>query len=306
MPFTARDLLLGFGLPALIAWLTIALAAAMRFGERRFLAASLGSVAGYLAGYWSLDLGPYVPQVERDWLAYAPAFGAVAGLGLLLADRSKLAAAGTSLLAIAAIAWLLSPTWKSLTTPRVARAALWAIYAAGLAGCSMATVPRRQSSRPFPTDERKSGEAAWARPWGESLWCGMAALTLGAAAGLLALSGSLRFGQIAACLGATYLGAAVAIAPGRRGWDFRAFAALYAVAIAAFMLTGQMNSFSPIPRFCYYLLPIAPAASGAIWRAMASSNVPSRAAVSLLAGGAVLAVALGIAVAMQPPPDPEW
>ena len=72
MPFSLTDLLYGIVVPALLAGITIAVL--HRFGPGEIFkrsAATVALVAGFLAGYGLLGLGPWQPAAHWHWLPWA-------------------------------------------------------------------------------------------------------------------------------------------------------------------------------------------------------------------------------------------
>lgn len=238
MPFSAMDVLLGFVLPAL--WAGGVFALLSRFSPDGFcarFAPSVAFVGGFLLGYFSLKLGPLVPESHWHWLPYVMLLPLVVGpvsvaTGVTLLERLLLYA-----LASVIAFWCLVPVRESLEP---SRAALLLVSAGAvvLLACLLEPLSRKFSG---------------------SFFALILFLTLTFAAVLLAFSGSLRFAQIAgagagALAGVTGVCRLVPKADSLSGLSIGFVLFLWGI-----LLVGRVNSFSNVPLASYLLIPLAPA-----------------------------------------------
>jgi hypothetical protein len=79
-----------------------------------------------------------------------------------------------------------------------------------------------------------------------------------AAAVVLALSGSLRFAQIALAMAAALFGIVIVAAVRRDESQLTGIALLFSVASVGCLLIGRVNSFSNVPLASYLMIPAAP------------------------------------------------
>lgn len=302
MPLSPRDILVGIIAPALGAMIMFWLGSALsRRPAWRGGLAALAAAVGIGLGCWSLGTSPLVPKFDRDWLPYAAIFALVPGW-VFGQRRSLLALRWLSLLAcIGIVAWLMVPTWETLSPPRTIHIWVWSLWV--LAMCvgydciagRLAELPRDEPVGEPPTAAASTTRLAWSEP--QFIWLGSMIGTLLLASALLALSGSLRFGQSTAVAMAAYAGLWIGILVLGRQVMLRGAAWVFAVFIAAALLTGKVNSFSSIPTASYMLLPLAPLACG--FSLTRTGSVSRRLVIPIGLAVLVAGAALGLAVAAE-------
>lgn len=240
MPFTATDILLGFGVPVLVAavlaWLIVRLAPADVGGR---YAAPVALAAGTAAGFWLLKLGPAAPESHWHWLPWCVLAGAATGpvgraSGATLLDRLLL----FGLVATISMWWLV-PDWEELDPAREMQLA---------AGAGVVTL------------SALALDALTARLTGPLLPLTLV-INLGCGAAVLALSGSLRFAQIVGAGVGALCGLSLFALFDRSRLALLGGALPYAVLAGGAMLVGRVNSYSEVPLASYLLIPLAPAAA---------------------------------------------
>jgi hypothetical protein len=237
MPFSATDVLLGFVLPAVFAGGMFAvLSRSSREGLAGRFAPSVAFICGFVLGYFCLKLGSPVPNRHWHWLPYVLLVPLVLGpvsaaSGITLVERVLLYAL------VSAIAFgFLVPTWDNLEPSRLTQ---W-IFSAGmvvLLACLL---------EPLSMKFRGS----------------LLALALFIAtvfgAGVLFLSGSLRFAQIAGAGAGALLGLSAACRFDGEAVPIRGLAIAWVLFAWGILLVGRTDSFSDVPLASYLLIPVSP------------------------------------------------
>jgi hypothetical protein len=237
VPFSITDLLFGIVVPALVAGTVLFLVT--RFAALEVLkrsAAAVALAAGFLAGYGLLGLGPWKPQSHWHWLPYnlllslvaLPLVGRVSGRWIIQGLLSLLVAG--------AAAWVLVPTWPDLAPPRTIQMVVWTVAVVAMT-LLLEPLTRRVSGRLLPL---------------------VLTATLLAAAIVLALSGSLRFAQIAGLGMAALAGMTVAASRVGTAEPLSGAALSFSLLVSGLLLVGHVNSFSAVPTISYVLVPPAP------------------------------------------------
>jgi hypothetical protein len=232
MPFSLTEIGCGFLLPAVAAAVVTWLLARALMQPT---AALFGFVVGFQAGYWSLQLAPWIPESHWQWLPYILLF---ASGTVLLPDRHRvgfvlrwifvLIVSGTA-------AWLLVPTWTDLPLSQTT-------YAAIFSGAVLAdTVALRASSNTSAHRAVLSYHVA-------------NALTISI---VLMISGSARFALLGGC-GAAAMAGLLLAALFKVAFDLDCLAFPYALFAVGTMLIGQVNSFSSVPVASYAICALMP------------------------------------------------
>ncbi|WP_417731947.1 hypothetical protein [Rosistilla oblonga] len=277
--FSIQDILYGGCLPAVVAVFVFVVMSRVlpeQVGSRYASAAAL--TLGFFAGYAMLALGPWAAESHWHWLPYAVLITSVAGPiaaaeGVHAVERWLMFA-----LLGGVVAWFLVPDWDDLQPSWAVHASVLAICIACLAG-GLESLARRIPGPLLPA----------------TLW-----MTLSAAAVALALSGSLRFAQIALAGAAAMFGLAILawFRPTKTSLVGCGFAV--AVLVAGALLIGRVNSFSEVPLATYLLIPLAPLAlfaslAGPLSRSEGFKGVVVRLALPIL----LLGIAVGLAIAAE-------
>lgn len=237
MPFSATDALLGFLLPALCAGAVLAgfLRISRKDAARRF-APSIAYVSGLLLGYFLLKLGPYSPEAHWHWLPYAMLLALVIGPVSLAAGVTSFERVLLYALVAVIAGRLLVPDWEDLKPSPLAHLVFFAIYSTLLA--SVLESQRRHFSG--------------------SLIATVHLIAMAFAAGVLALSGSLRFAQIAGAGAGASAGLALACRFVPKDDSLQGVSLVYVLLLNGILLAGRVNSFSNVPLASYLLIPLAP------------------------------------------------
>jgi hypothetical protein len=135
-----------------------------------------------------------------------------------------------------AAAWVLVPTWDDLEPSRTVYLVVTVIYVTGLTGL-LEPLARRFQGPLLPA----------------MLWA-----TMTTAAVVLALSGSLRFAQIALAGAAALFGIMLVACFRRNANMLTGVSSIFSVMAIGSLLIGQVNSFSEVPLSSYVLVPLAP------------------------------------------------
>lgn len=238
MPFSATDLLYGFVTPAAVAGVALFLLRLIPADVAQRSAATVALVGGCWAGYWLLSLGPWQPETHWHWLPWAVLMALATGPVSCARGVSSVEQVALCVLVSTVAAWSLVPTWPSLDPPRLAQAGALAGYAVILA------------SLLGPLTKRFKGPFLPA----------VLAVTLLAAAIVLALSGSLRFAQIAGAGAGAMFGIGIAAQLDKKADSLRGAAMAFTLLTAGALYVGQVNSFSNVPLASFALVPLAPLA----------------------------------------------
>ena len=277
MPFSAKDMILGGLIPAVIVVAVCLLSAKFLAREQsRSIVANWAIAIAFLAGIRLLALSPWKPASHWHWLPYIGIAGAI--LSPLLLHTTAVTRCAAAVIAAGAAAYLLVPDWDDLPQSRtvmttVFSAALVAVWAA---------------IRPLTQRVEKT-----------SLAIVLAGSVLGATL-ILMLAGSLRFGQIGGSLAAGFLGLTVIQLLNRKPERLPDLSFLFTVLCGGAMLVGQLNSSSDIPFACFLIPPLAPLA---IWLGrigpLQRLDGRLRVAADVLAPAVCVLTAVGIAAATQ-------
>jgi hypothetical protein len=209
-------------------------------GLARHSAAALGFAAGFFAGYALLpSWAELVPSRHWHWLPYLTAAATLIGpIGLTEGGVSR-AMRGLLQLAIAgAAAWLLVPTWATLTPPRLVSVALLASYLV-LLMVLLDHLPLGTVGRRFPV-----------------LLCAAACVT----AALIAYAVSVTYGRVAGLAAAALAGICVAAWLRFDAAELRGLIPAFAVAVGG---AAYVACIDPQPPQLGLLL--APAAPLGLW-----------------------------------------
>jgi hypothetical protein len=272
MPVTLGDLVRGGLVPAAVALgVFLAWRLAGRRGHADRYAAAHAVSAGFLVACLLFDWVKVPPAESWQWLpwlglAAATVGPATAGSGTGWVDRLALR------LALGAVAaWALVPTWPALAETRGLDLAAVALGIVVLC-VALEGLPERFPGATFP--------------W---LLCGCAV----AAAGVLALSYSLKFAQLAGAVAAALGGAAVAALFQRNAPAFRGGSDVFAVLIGGLVYTGWLYSSSEVPVVCYVLPAVAPLG---VWLCAAGPVARRSPVVNLAARLAIIGIPLAVAI----------
>ena len=248
MPFTIVDIGLGIVFPAVITLVVfVALSQSSRWlrrdagaaGRLSDSAAPIALGSGFEIGYWSLSIGPLVPDAHWHWLPFVVAAAVVMGVVSQFAVRERLRRCLLFLVTSIMAALLLTPTWDDLEPSRAVYLTVWpalaTVIAVGLDTLFDVAPDLRSSVSPS-----------------------VLVMTCAAASALLLLSGSLRFSYIAMTLMGPAVGLLASALLIRDPCPFRLSAYPVAVALCAMMLIGRVNTFSDIPLLSWLLIPFAP------------------------------------------------
>lgn len=238
MPFTPHDILYGGVLPAAVA-LTLMLILRRLLsddvGERWTPALSL--LAGLMTGYGLLSLGPLAPDAHWHWLPFVLAGATITGPVTALSELKSFERLLLVALISTVAAWFLVPEWDDLDPSRTTWLCGFVIFSVLL------------TSLLHPLERRRTGPLLPIVLWA----------TLTAAAVVLALSGSLRFAQIALA-GAASLFAIAIVALWRRDQSSTVGLSLpFCLLTIGILLIGRVNTFSDVPWASWLLVPMAPA-----------------------------------------------
>jgi hypothetical protein len=241
MPFSLADILLGAVLPGSIAFAVAWFSHARLTRDWQInFSLSAALVLGFLAGYFSLQLGPWLPESHWQWVPVAMLLSLIAAP--LAGKRAPLVNIVIALGVTQASALMLVPTWEDLSPPRVVYLATWTILVILATWITERTAMRESSVR----SERQGAV--------------LLGLSLLGTAILAAHSGSLRFGQIAgsgfaALVGLLLAGFARKQTDQRLGYFFTAN--LLALSV---LLISQVTSYSAVPLASFVLMALVPAA----------------------------------------------
>ena len=237
MPLTIKDILFGLVTPAITACATFTVIQCLFLGPYRTrYATSLAQLAGFLIGYRLLSLGPWMATSHWHWLPVALIAAAVVGPvscadGVGWMERLLL-----YLLVALVSAWFLVPTWDDLAPSRIVHFAVWAPCVAVTAAL-LELLAKRSKDRILLT----------------VLWA-----TIVTTAVLLALSGSLRFAQIALAGAGSLFGIVITSWWRREAANMTGAGLQFSMLIVGSLLIGRVNSFSEVPLASYLLVPLAP------------------------------------------------
>ncbi|MEW4488885.1 hypothetical protein AB1L42_12435 [Thalassoglobus sp. JC818] len=237
MPVSLADVGYGFLLPAFAALMSLVLLRRMlpEDAGRRYVP-MFGLVLGFQLGYWLLNLGQFPPAYHFHWLPIAMILvgltsAVTEATGSTIVDRILMYAV-VSLIGC----WFLLPNYPGLPLP-------WQYTA--LIGSAVITIVSLASR---PLVKQLSGP----------LLTGSYFSMLAIGAVMMVLSGSIGFGQITgAATGACFgLFLAALLDPKANEQEGLAFPVIFFA--FAMMMIGQTNSFSNIPQWAYYILPLTP------------------------------------------------
>jgi hypothetical protein len=239
VPFTLTDILLGVALPAVVALTLVVLIS--RFGKRtsvRLAAAPIALVAGFEAGYWSLSLGPIVPDSNRHWLPYLVAVAAIVQIIAQPLGKSTLRQTSVLLLLAVGCGFLLIPTWEDLSPARPVYLVVWPFIVAATGACG----PRKLESE-GDAEQKHAGFVI----------C-LVFLTISI---LLALAGSLSFAQMGLAMTGSGTGLLLAIVfkLSRESLALTNFPV--AIVLCGLLLIGKIYLISDVPLLSYLLIPAA-------------------------------------------------
>jgi hypothetical protein len=276
MPFTVKDIAYGGVMPVIVTAVVV-LIVRQCFGsdDRDRHSASVATVVGFLVGYGMLSLAPWSPTAHWHWLPYAVVLAAIVGPvtcveGVTFVERQML-----YVLVALIVGYVLVPEWEDLVPSRNVHLALFVIYVVVLSGLLK------------PLTKRLVGPLLPVIFWA----------TFTAAAIVLALSGNLRFAQIAIAMAGALFGIVLVAFVRRDENHLMGISLLFSIASVGSLLIGHANSFSEVPFASYLMIPAAPlfawfgfvgpfAQLSGIKRVFAIATVP----VTLLAVAVLMAV----------------
>jgi hypothetical protein len=236
---TVADVVFGLLLP-LVVTACIASLPARKAAERSTkLRSGLGCIAGAVAGYFALSLGPWRPESHREWLIWLFALAVVPTIVCQQARWRQVLSVGSGTILLGCCSWLLIPDWAELDASRD-----------GLRVGLLLGIAVNASCFTFTAKEESTG-------WLLSTMvasCFMLSV-------VLFISGSALFMQIGLCVTAAIAGLLVAVLF-RRPVAPVALAFPLAVFYSGAMLVGKLNSFSSVPNAAYIMLALIPAAVG--------------------------------------------
>lgn len=239
MPVSITDLLYGILAPAALAGaLFVLLGRGLPSDIAKRFAATAGLAAGFCLGYGLLELGPWIPETHWHWLPAAVVATLAAGPVARAGGVSWLERSLLYVLLAAVTGWFLIPTWNDLEPSRTTLLAGWCGYVV-LVSLLLEALCSRATGGGLPL---------------------VLILTLLAAAVVLALSGSLRFAQIAGAGMGAMLGIGVTLVWSGTKDGLRGGMLAFTVFAAGALLIGRLNSFSDVPWASYLLVPVAPLA----------------------------------------------
>lgn len=237
MPFSQSDLLLGFGLPILVAGIVSCLVRVLPWPEAyRRQAAGFGLGAAFFLGVHLIKLSDWLPTQPWMWLPYVVLAAALCGPlsiapGVSWFERIIL----YGVLATIA-AWLLVPTWSSLEPPRW----IWWIGTAAamtIGGLSLEFVASRERGARLPL---------------------MLFFLISVTSVLVMLSGSARFAQVLIAMAGGLLGCALTGWIKSREGTFSGAGLATSFGLIGMLMTAKVNSFTKIPFASYATLAAVP------------------------------------------------
>lgn len=237
MPFSQMDVLLGFGLPILVAGIVSLLVRVLPWPEAyRRQAAGFAVGVGFFLGVRLVELSDWLPTQPWMWFPYIVLAAALCGPlsvapGVSWFERIIL----YGVLATTA-AWLLVPTWSTLEPPRW----IWWVGTAGvmtLGGLSIEFIASRDRGARLPL---------------------MLFILFSVTSVLVMLSGSARFAQLMIAFSGGLLGCALTgwIKSGEGGFSGAGLATSFA--LVGMLMTAKVNSFTKIPFASYASLAAVP------------------------------------------------
>ena len=238
-PFTAKDMILGGLIPAAVVVVACLLSAKfLTRDSSRSIAGNWAIAMAYFIGIRLLALTPWKPVNHWHWL---PSIGLACAVLSPLFVHGNVLIRGTGAVIVTGVsAYLLVPDWRDLPASRTtttfvlagAEIVLWVVL-----------MPLAAKS-----DRRVLSSV-------------LAASLIGTAA-ILSLAGSLRFGQIAGCMAAGYLGFAIAQCLNRKAEPLPDVTLPFVVIGCGTLFVGYLNldlsSDSSVPAICFLLPPLAP------------------------------------------------
>jgi hypothetical protein len=242
-------------------------------GARDRYAAAAAVAIAFLVGYALMPWTQWTPKRHWQWLPYAGAVAMVAGpvalaSGLVVAERWLL-----RLLLAAGTAWLLVPTWSTLSPPRPALLAMLTAYLF-IVMTGLVSLPDRLMTRLFLVH---------------------LAIAAAGVALLLAVEVSLTFGQLAGIVTAAIAGCCVGSLFGTSPIVSRGLIPIFVVLIGGLAFVGCIES-QP-PRFAMLLAPAAPMVLWVCnWGPIA--RMSGKKAIAAQTGVVLAALALALACAM--------
>lgn len=239
MPFTLTDILLGAALPAAVSLTLVVLITKLgKRGSVRLAAAPIALVAGFEAGYWSLSLGPLVPESNRHWLPYLVAIAAIVQIIAQPLGKSPLRQKCVLLLLAVGCGFLLIPTWEDLSPARPVYLVVWPLIVAAAGACG----PRKLESE-GDAERRHAGFVI--------------CLVFLTTSILLALAGSLSFAQMGLAMVGSSTGLLMSIAFKLYRESLALTNFPVAIAMCGLLLIGKIYLLSEVPIVSYLLIPAA-------------------------------------------------
>ncbi|HSG69179.1 MAG TPA: hypothetical protein VLA12_02120 [Planctomycetaceae bacterium] len=239
MPFTLTDIMLGVALPAAVSLTLVVLIAKLgKWLSVRLAAAPIALVAGFEAGYWSLSLGPIVPESNRHWLPYLVAVAAIVQIIAQPLGKSTLRQTIVLLLFAVGCGFLLIPAWDDLSPARPVYLIVWPLIVAAAGACG-----QRKLESEGDAERRYAGFVI--------------CLVFLTSSILLALAGSLSFAQIGLAMFGSSTGLLLAIVfkLSRESLALTNFPV--AIALCGLLLIGRIYLLSEVPIISYLLIPAA-------------------------------------------------
>jgi len=239
MPLSLNDIVYGLIAPAICAAFAMLLLGRIPGGVLRRMAAPVSLIGGFLLGYWLLGLEPAGPKVDWEWIPYVVLATMAIGPIAQASGVSWLERALLYTVAAMVAAQILVPTWVPTDDQQPSRWTYLLVWTGFVVGGSLLLEPL-------------AGRIS------DATLGGVLAATLLACAVLIWLADTMLFAQMALAGAAAAAGVAAAVAVDVRSREMGSAAFPFLILLAALLLTGQVQSFSEVPKLSYLLLPLAP------------------------------------------------
>ena len=236
MPFTPKDIIFGGVMPGMVAATVMLVVRRISRSDTDRHAASLATVSGFLVGYGLLSLAPWKPAAHWHWLPYALLVAAAVGPITCIERISRLERLVLYSLVALVAGCALVPSWEDLVPSRTVHLAVFTIYVV-VSAFLLRPLLAKHTGPVLPV----------------VLWATMTATAI-----VLALSGSLRFAQIALAMAGALFGIVVVASVWRDDCYVNGVALMFSIATVGSLLIGRVNSFSEVPLASYLIIPVAP------------------------------------------------